>query len=110
MQTAPETQVKQPTQIPANWNMATPQGNQSMKRKAQSLVGKIEKASASGDHMKVLGAIAQYLKSYTRACKTSTCKGGDTDEARASVYNFVVDVATKYSVSEETVKELWQNT
>lgn len=94
-------------EIPTKWNLPTPQGNQSMKRKAISLVNKIQKAKESGNHMRVLGAIDQYLKSYHRACSTDTCSGGDKEAVRTAVYNFTISVALQFNVSEETVNELW---
>jgi hypothetical protein len=102
-----QTQVE--ITIPEKWNIKDPQGNQALKRKARSFVNKLDKAKKTGNHVKVISVVAQYFKSYKRACGTKICKEALSDEVRNLVYSFAVSVATTQGVSESTVKELWES-
>lgn len=92
-----------------DWSMYTPQGNQAMKRKAESLIKNLEKVKASqGSLSNYIHAFEKYLNSYVKGSKTKTCKEAGDTEVRNIVWGFVANSAKAFNVSSSTVEELWQ--
>ena len=91
-----------------DWSMYTPQGNQAMKRKAESLIKNLEKVKESGGSLSsYIRAFEKYLNSYTKGCKTKTCQEAGDTEVRNIVWSFVETSAKSVGVSSTTINDLW---
>jgi len=100
--------VERTLSVPSRWAMFTAQGNNRMKKKAESLVGKLEKAESYSDKVK---AFEQYFKAYRRACRsTSKTMAEASDTAvRETVWFFALQAGQAVGVSEGTLDDLWDS-
>jgi hypothetical protein len=93
--------------IQKDWGLFSPQANQAFYRKAQSLVKKLEKATASrANHLKILNIFMVYFKSYQRSCK-SYDEASDT-AVREEVWGFALSMAKLNGVSYDELDKLWE--
>ena len=111
---SPARQVQNATVLPVkviafkDWSMTSPQGNQAMKRKAESLIKNLEKVKASnGSLSNYIHAFEKYLKSYVKGCKTQTCGEASDTAVRNLVRGFVDKAAQSFNVSSSTIDDLW---
>jgi hypothetical protein len=100
--------VERTLRVPENWGMYTSQGNSRMKKKAESLVKKLEKAESYSDKMK---AFEQYFKAYSKARYSKSevmAEAGDT-AVRECVWGFAVDAGKAVDLGYNTLDELWDS-
>lgn len=93
---------------PSDWSMNTPQGNQAMRRKGESLVRNLQKSKDKGDSLSsYVHSFEKYLQSYVRSFETRTCGEGQDKKVKAKVKAFVKKAAKTFKVDESTVETLW---
>lgn len=97
-------------EIPKKWGMNTPPANQTMTRKAQTLVNNVVKVEGkNGSYVDYLSCLERYFQSYDKTCvNNKICSEGKGEEVSANVYNFAKEVAKAVNVSESTLQDIWQ--
>lgn len=97
-------------EVPTDWAMNTPQGNQAMRRKGESLVRNLTKAKERNESLSAyVHAFEKYLNSYVKGCDTKTCGEGKDKKVKGKVQAFITKAAKAYSVDERTVQALWNS-
>lgn len=95
--------------VDSDWEMNSPQSNQTMKRKAQSLLNNIEKVKEKGakysDYIKVF---EKYFKAYKKACQSSATKEASSPAVSKLVFDFAVKVGKAVDVKEDTLVKLFK--
>lgn len=95
--------------VPKRWGMYTPQGNQTMRKKAETLVKNILKAkNKSGSVVDYLHAFDKYFKSYQRYADTSkTGREANDTAVREQVWCFAEEVSKSVRVSYDALDDVW---
>jgi len=99
--------VERTLTAPKEWGMYSPQGNNNMKKKAESLVKNLEKADSYSNKIK---AFEKYYKAYNKACNSQSkvmAEAGDT-EVRECVWFFSLKAGKAVGVNEGTLDDLWE--
>ena len=102
--------IEKEVKIPKNWGMFSAQGNQIMRKKAESLVKNILKVKEKNpcDIISYLKCFDKYFKSYQKTLSTNKNykEAGDTC-VREMIWGFAESVGKSLGISEETLDELW---
>jgi hypothetical protein len=97
-------------EVPVDWSMKTPQGNQAMRRKGESLLRNLSKAKEKQENLSAyVHAFEKYLSSYVKGCDTKTCGEGKDKKVKGKIYTFITNAAKVYNVDESTVAVLWSS-
>jgi len=109
-QRQPSTTVEREIRPSKEWGMFTPQGNQAMRRKAETLVKNVLKVRNSDRSvLKYLHAFDKYFKSYQRYADTSKTGGEANDTAvREQVWCFAEQVGKAVGVSYDALDDIWE--
>lgn len=109
IQSAIMTPIKQSNiEVEKDWKMDTPQGNQAMKRKAESLVKNLDKVTNStGTFSDYVHAFEKYLNSYQKGCATKTCGEAKKKKVQKVVWNFLKKSARGVNIHASTLDNLW---
>lgn len=100
--------VERTIRTPKDWGMYTPQGNQAMRKKANTLVKNVLKVkNNSNNYIDYLKCFEKYFKSYERGTRTKTCaESGDT-MVREMVWGFAENVGKSVGISYDALDDLW---
>lgn len=94
--------------IESSWCMNTPQANQSMKRKAESLIANLKKVKAKeGLYSDFIKVFEKYFKAYEKACLSPSCYEASREEVRELVFEFSVKAGKAVGVTRATLNTLF---
>lgn len=100
--------VERTIQVSKDWGMFTPQGNQQMKKKAQTLVKNVLKVKNSTDnYIDYLKCFEKYFNSYERGTRTKTLSESSDTMVREMVWSFAERVGKSVNISYDALDDLW---
>jgi hypothetical protein len=101
----PETKQVE-LKIPRDWGMFTPQGNRSLRLKAEKLVLKVKENEST---MARLNAFVEYFKGYRKLSNTKTMSEAGDTMVREMVWSFAVALGRCVGVSDSVLDNLWNS-
>jgi hypothetical protein len=101
----PETKQVE-LKVPRDWGMFTPQGNRSLRLKAEKLVNKVKENDST---LARLNAFVEYFKSYRKLSNTKTMSEASDTMVRELVWSFAVVVGRCVGISDSTLDNLWNS-
>lgn len=94
---------------PKKWGMSTPQGNQVLFRKAETLVNNVAKIKDNGGRpINYLPHFQKYFDSYESSIiNNASCSDAKETAVKEKVWAFANEVAEAVDVSSAAIKDLW---
>jgi hypothetical protein len=99
------TYVEKTVTVPSEWGMFSSAGNRSLKKKAEGLVAKIEKADSRS---KMASAFLAYFKAWRRMADTKTMSEAGDTAVRESVWCFACNVGMAVGFDSYRLDEIWE--
>lgn len=110
MQVLLEKKKEEKVLVPTKWGMQSPQGNQTMTRKAQALMNNISREQNKGEsYAGLLLCFEKFFSSYERTClRNKNCSEAKEEFVQENVLKFSKEVASILDINPQTLKDLWE--
>lgn len=106
-----EEKVEKTVKVPKDWGMSTPQGNQGLRKKANTLLKnilKIKNSESKDKYINYLNAFQKYFRSYERGTRSKTYSESRDTAVREQVWCFAEEVSKAVGVSYDALDDLWE--
>ena len=110
--TPQQTEVVESTiSAPKKWGMSTPQGNQVLERKAETLINNVAKIKEkNGRAIDYLPHFQKFFDSYESSIiNNANCKEAKNDSVKDKVWSFANEVGEAVDLSKMTLSDLWNS-
>lgn len=105
------TQQEEAIKAPKKWDMNTPQGNQVLQRKAETLISNVAKLQSKGGRaIDYIPHFQKFFDSYESSIiNNANCKDASREAVQAKVWSFGLEVGEAVNLSEYTLRDLFNS-